>query len=75
MKLTRERKIFLGVLGTAVAALTVDQAFLAPSGASAMPMTTMELQQGGVPTDLTPGVEMPAVQSSEAPRGRRRRRR
>jgi hypothetical protein len=35
VKLTRERKIFLGLLGLGAAALAVDRVFLGPAGASA----------------------------------------
>ncbi len=59
MKLTRERKIFLGVLLAAVGALVVDQLFLAPASVSAAPPLP------GVTLAQT-GPEAPAVESGSA---------
>ncbi len=61
MELSRERKIFIGIFGTALAALGIDQGLLGPSEAAAAPVTSETLITSAPAIDATAPVQAAGV--------------
>ncbi len=71
MKLTKERKVFVGVLVVAVAALLMDQVFFAPASVSAGTVPPADASAGAAPTVLAEDAGAAPKTGSLAPIARR----